>query len=163
MINTLYMKRGTRAELDASAGLATAEPGFCTDTGELFVGSQAVNPQVEPGTIMGNAGSNKAQPLAMPAADALEFMNGQTKPVAVVVTLPASDWVMNEDGIYVQNAGDENITATCHVLASPVPASYDLCSAATLRAIEQAEGTLKFAALELPEKDIAVTLLIFQY
>ena len=77
---TIKHKRGTRAALDASPGLQQGELGLCTDTGELFIGNNGNHPileQVAAKTLMGNTGSDKALPSAIPAADILEMIGGQ--------------------------------------------------------------------------------------
>lgn len=77
---TIKHKRGTRAALDASPGLQQGELGLCTDTGELFIGNNGNHPilaQVAAKTLMGNTGSNRALPSAIPAADILEMIGGQ--------------------------------------------------------------------------------------
>jgi len=79
-VATIKHKRGTRAALDASPGLQQGELGLCTDTGELFIGNNGNHPileQVAAKTLMGNTGSSKALPSAIPAADILEMIGGQ--------------------------------------------------------------------------------------
>ena len=77
---TIKHKRGTRAALDTSPGLQQGELGLCTDTGEVFIGNNGNHPileQVAAKTLMGNTGSDKALPSAIPAADILEMIGGQ--------------------------------------------------------------------------------------
>lgn len=55
-IRAIQLRRGTRAELDAYGPLLIGELGFCTDTGELFIGTptgnKLINPDIEiPDTI----------------------------------------------------------------------------------------------------------------
>lgn len=80
---TIKHKRGTRAALDASPGLQQGELGLCTDTGELFIGNNGNHPileQVAAKTLMGNIGSDKALPSAIPAADILKMIGAASNP-----------------------------------------------------------------------------------
>ena len=101
---TIKHKRGTRAALDASPGLQQGELGLCTDTGELFIGNNGNHPileQVAAKTLMGNTGSDKALPSAIPAADILEMIGGQ----AVIQYEVMPDTVT--EGAVVQYVGED--------------------------------------------------------
>lgn len=39
MANKIQLMRGTKAQLTAKGALAVGEPGYCTDTGELYIGN----------------------------------------------------------------------------------------------------------------------------
>ncbi|ASA21945.1 hypothetical protein [Paenibacillus donghaensis] len=39
MANKIQVRRGTKAQLTAKGALAIGEPGYCTDTGELYIGN----------------------------------------------------------------------------------------------------------------------------
>lgn len=101
---TIKHKRGTRAALDASPGLQQGELGLCTDTGELFIGNNGNHPileQVAAKTLMGNTGSDKALPSAIPAADILEMIGGQA--VIQYEVMPATV----TEGAVVQYVGED--------------------------------------------------------
>lgn len=101
---TIKHKRGTRAALDASPGLQQGELGLCTDTGELFIGNNGNHPileQVAAKTLMGNTGSDKALPSAIPAADILEMIGGQA--VIQYEVMPATV----TEGAVVQYIGED--------------------------------------------------------
>ena len=103
---TIKHKRGTRAALDASPGLQQGELGLCTDTGELFIGNNGNHPileQVAAKTLMGNTGSNKALPSAIPAADILEMIGGQA--VIQYEVMPATV----TEGAVVQYVGEDTV------------------------------------------------------
>lgn len=101
---TIKHKRGTRAALDASPGLQQGELGLCTDTGELFIGNNGNHPileQVAAKTLMGNTGSDKALPSAIPAADILKMIGGQA--VIQYEVMPATV----TEGAVVQYVGED--------------------------------------------------------
>lgn len=49
-VRAIQLRRGTRAELDNYGPLLIGELGFCTDTGELFIGTPSGNMLVNPET-----------------------------------------------------------------------------------------------------------------
>jgi len=50
-VRAIQLRRGTRAELNSYGPLLIGELGFCTDTGELFIGTPSGNTLVNPATI----------------------------------------------------------------------------------------------------------------
>ncbi|WP_201008180.1 DUF2793 domain-containing protein [Paenibacillus glycanilyticus] len=60
MAQTIQLKRGTKAQLDARGPLVSGEMGFCTDTKEIFIGDGSAN------TLIGRAmsGTEAARPTA---------------------------------------------------------------------------------------------------
>ena len=55
MANTLKIKRGTKATIPT---LAAGEPGWCTDTYELFVGDGAINRPVGIAHVLATAAND---------------------------------------------------------------------------------------------------------
>lgn len=140
---TIKHKRGSRAALDASPGLQQGELGLCTDTGELFIGNNGNHPileQVAAKTLMGNTGSNKALPSAIPAADILEMIGGQaviqyevmptTVTEGAVVQYVGEDtaeyvsgsWYRGENGEWVATSGGGGV----YVGSGDMPDGYNV-------------------------------------
>lgn len=65
MAVTILFKRGLKTNIPA---LAVGEPGFCTDTKELFVGSSDGNKLVGDGTFLKLSGGALTGPLTLPSA-----------------------------------------------------------------------------------------------
>lgn len=66
MAVTILFKRGLK---DNIPDLAVGEPGFCTDTKELFVGSSQGNKLVGEGTFLELSGGTLTGPLTLPPVD----------------------------------------------------------------------------------------------
>lgn len=89
---------------------------------------------------------------------AKDIANAKCKAVAITVTLYTAGWSSNEQAVDA-----ENVTADeekCHVIASPVEASWEAYNDAVVRCIAQGDGTLTFGCDDVPESNLTVGVLV---
>lgn len=75
----------------------------------------------------------------------------QNNITSITVTLTASGWTDN-----AQTVSASNVTADNIVWVSPGPAWFDAYSKAGVRAVTQAEGSIKFRCTSVPSEDLVV-------
>jgi len=88
--------------------------------------------------------------------------DGKSEAKTAQVTLPAASW--EESGeVFTQTVAVSGVTTDAsriHLIPSPAPAHYAAYSEAQVRATAQGNGTVTFAASDVPEINLTVNLLI---